>query len=114
MTNPEILKAANLGMVLGVGGGKFAPKQLVSREQMGTILLRDLKVINPNADFSSTGVAKFADDKNIASWAYNGVYYCYKNVIIKGTGNNMFSPKNNSTREAAIIVCTRAYELYKK
>ena len=56
-------------MVAGVGGGKFAPNQLVTREQMGVILLNTLKVINPNADFSSAGTAKFADDKQISGWA---------------------------------------------
>lgn len=113
IANPEILKAANLGLVLGVGEGKYAPHELVTREQMGTILLRALKVINPTVDFSITGAAKFADDTSIAGWAKEGVYYCAKAGIIKGTGNNLFSPKGNSTREAAVIVCTRSYEYFK-
>ena len=112
-TNPEILKAANIGLVNGVGGGRFAPGQLVTREQMAVILLRTLKVISPASDFSTAGAAKFADDSNISSWAGDGVYYCAKNSIIKGVGGNKFSPKGNSTREAAIIVCTRSFELYK-
>lgn len=113
-TNPEILKAANLGMVLGIGEGKFGPTLLVTREQMATILLRTLKVINSTADFSTAGAAKFSDDKDIAGWAKDGVYYCFKAGIIKGIGSNKFGPRSNSTREAAAIVCTRAYELYMK
>ncbi|HPW41569.1 MAG TPA: S-layer homology domain-containing protein [Bacillota bacterium] len=112
-SNPEILKAANMGMVLGVGDNKFAPKQLVTREQMATILLRALKVLKPAADFSITGVSMFADDKNISAWAKDGVYYSSKAGIIKGVGSNQFDPKDNSTREAAIIACTRAYEYFK-
>lgn len=112
-SNPEVLKAANIGLVNGVGEDRFAPGQLVTREQMAAILLRTLKVINPAADFSSAGAAKFADNSSISSWAVDGVYYCAKNGIIKGVGDNKFNPKGNSTREAAIIVCTRSYELYK-
>ncbi len=112
-SNPEILKAANLGLVNGVGEGKFEPQTLVTREQMGAILLRTLKVINPTADFTTNGATKFADDASVSSWAKDGVYYCAKYEIIKGTGKNMFSPKGNSTREAAVIVCTRSYEFYK-
>jgi len=112
-TNAEILKAANIGLVNGVGGGGFAPGQLVTREQMAAILLRTLKVISPASDFSTAGAAKFADDGSISSWAWDGVYYCAKKGIIKGVGGNKFSPKGNSTREAAIIVCTRSYELYR-
>jgi len=112
-TNPEILKAANLGLVQGVGNNKYAPNDLVTREQMATILHRALKVINPTADFSIADVIKFADDNKVESWAQEGVYYCFKTKIVTGTGNNMFDPDGNATREAAVIVCTRAYEFYK-
>lgn len=112
-SNPEILKAANLGLVLGVGEGKYAPNQLVTREQMATIMLRALKVLNPGEDYSTAGAAKFSDDNLIESWARDGVYYCSKAGILKGTGNNMFDPDGNSTREAAVIVCTRSYEYFK-
>ena len=112
-SNPEIFKAANMGLVLGVGDGRFGPSQFVTREQIATILLRTLKVINPSADFSTAGATKFADDAGISGWAREGVYYCSNNGIIKGIGNNMFGPASNSTREAAVILCVRAYELYK-
>ena len=111
-TNPEILKAANLGLVSGVGNNRYAPNQLVTREQMATILLKALKVINPSADFSSAGAAPFADDAKIKVWARDGVYYCSKAKIVSGVGSNMFDPEGNATREAAVIVCTRAYEYY--
>jgi hypothetical protein len=111
--NPEILKAANLGLVLGVGNGKYAPDELVTREQMATILLRALKVINTSADFSTSGTAKFSDDSQIESWASDGVYYCFKSGIVTGVGNNMFNPDGNASREAAVIVTMRAYEFYK-
>lgn len=111
--NPEILKAANLGLVSGVGNNKYAPNQLVTREQMATILLNALKVLNPGADYSINGVAKFADDNKVESWAKNGVYYCSKAKIVSGIGNNMFDPDGNATREAAVIVCSKAYEYFK-
>lgn len=112
-TNPEILKAANLGLVAGVGNNRYAPDQLVTREQMSAILLRALKVINPTADFSTAGAAPFADDAKVKTWAREGVYYCSKAGIVTGIGSNMFGPEGNATREAAVIVCTRAYEYYK-
>lgn len=117
-TNPEILKAANLGLVTGVGNNKYAPNELVTREQMATILLRALKVINPKADFSTAGVPKFLDDDKVETWARDGVYYCYKAKIVTGVGKvdgvDRFDPDGNATREMAVIVCTRAYEFYSK
>lgn len=116
-TNPEILKAANLGLVQGTGDGKYAPKQLITRDQMATILFRALKVIEPGRNYSITGAAKFSDDNLIKSWAREGVYYCSGANIIKGVqdkkaGSFRFEPAGSSSREAAVIVCTRAYELF--
>ncbi|KAB3529317.1 S-layer homology domain-containing protein [Alkaliphilus serpentinus] len=112
--NPEILKAANLGLVTGIGNNKYAPNDLVTREQMATILLRALKVLNPTEDFSTEGATKFTDDDKIESWAKDGVYYCAKAGIVTGVGSNKFDPDGSATREAAVIVCTRAYEYFSK
>lgn len=112
-TNPEILKAANLGLVTGVGNNKFDPQKPVTREQMATILLRALKVLDPSADYTTVGAAKFADDKKVKNYARDGVYFCAKAGIVTGVGNNMFNPEGTATREMAVIVCTRAYEFFK-
>lgn len=115
-SNPEILKAANLGLTTGIGDGKFGPKALVTREQIATMLLRALKVIRPEGDFTVTGSDKFSDDNLIANWAQEGVYYCSGVGIIKGIKNEnksfRFDPKGNSSREVAVIVITRAYEWF--
>jgi len=111
-TNQEILKAANLGLVQGIGNGKYGPNQLVTREQMATILQRALQVMNPSEDFSNTAANPFGDDAAIKNWAKTGVYYCAKSGIVTGVGNNMYNPEGNATREMAVIVCTRAYEIY--
>ncbi len=117
-TNPEILKAANLKITGGIGGGKFGPKQLVTREQIATFLIRTLKAMDPAEDYSASGSSKFSDDNLIDSWAQEGVYYCSGVGIIKGiqnqNGSFRFDPDGNSSREVAVIVCTRAYESFIK
>jgi hypothetical protein len=114
-TNPEILKAANLGLVNGVGNNRYAPTDLVTREQMATILLRALKVINPAGNYQTQSVTMFADDNQVKSWAREGVYYCYKVQIVKGVGKingaDRFDPNGNATREQAVLVSLRAYNL---
>ncbi len=110
--NPEILKAANLGLVQGVGDNKFAPGQMVTREQMATILFRALQVIAPDADFTVGSVNSFADDGQVEAWARDGVYFCFKNRIVTGVGNNAFNPDGDATREQAVLVCKRAYEYF--
>ena len=114
-TNPEVLKAANLGLVTGVGSNRYAPAELVTREQMATILFRAMKIINLAADYQTQSAALFADNDKVKSWAREGVYYCYKVQIVKGVGKtneaDLFDPDGNATREQAVLVSLRAYEL---
>ncbi len=81
-------------------------------EQLATIMRRASKVIKPTAVFSTAGALPFADDAKIKTWAKEGVYYCAKAQIVKGMGKNMFVPQGNAAREAAVVVCTNAYESY--
>lgn len=116
-SNPEILKAANLNITTGIGGGKFGPNQLVTREQIATFIIRTLKAMRPDEDYSPSTGSVFTDDNLIDSWAREGVYYCSKIGIIKGiqdpaTGSFRFDPDGNSTREMAVIICTRAFEFF--
>ncbi|MFA6308955.1 MAG: S-layer homology domain-containing protein [Clostridia bacterium] len=109
-TNTEILKAATVGLMNGVGKGNFAPKAYITREQMAVTILRVLKVLNPSADYSTVGVKKFVDDKYIEKWAKEGVYFCSKVQIVNGIGRNKFNPDGAATREMSVIVDKRAYE----
>ncbi|HHV99508.1 MAG TPA: S-layer homology domain-containing protein [Clostridiaceae bacterium] len=110
--NPEIYKAYELGIVKGVGDGKFAPKELTNREQVATMMYRAVKAINPNADFSTEGAEKFLDENQISSWALESVKFMSKNGLIKGS-NGYMDPKGTTTREQAVLIVLRTYEKYK-
>lgn len=121
--NPEILKAYQIGVTTGTSTTAFAPKALINREQVATMLSRAIRVMVPDADFSTTGAPTFNDDKNISNWALEHVKYMSKNGIIKGSNGN-FMPKAitpaqiaegyaNTTREQAIAMGVRAFEQYR-
>lgn len=110
--NPEILKAYQLGIVNGVGDNKFAPQQLINREQMAAMLNRAVVAIRPDADTSIVDAPTFSDEKEIASYFVSNVKFMAKNGFIAGVGNNRFAPKDTSTREQAVIVAVRVYEAY--
>lgn len=111
-TNPEILKAYNLGIVNGIGNNKFAPQVLINREQMAAMLYRAVVAIKPDADMTIEGAPSFSDEKEIASYFVENVKFMAKNNFINGVGNNKFAPKATSTREQAVIVAVRVYETY--
>jgi hypothetical protein len=122
-TNPEILKALNIGIVAGYSDGRFGPKDLINREQVASMLTRAIKKMVPGADFSTIGAPTFKDGKFISSWALNDVMYITKQGIILGS-DGKFMPKAttakeiadgyaNTTREMAIMMGVRTFEKFK-
>ncbi len=111
--NAEILKAYNLGIVQGLGQGKFGPNNNITRQEICLMLQRALKAVTPGADYSAPGVAPFADEAAIAPWAIDAVRYMNKEGIMKGLGEGKIGPLNNTTREHAILLIYRTYEANK-
>lgn len=116
-TNPEILKAANLGIVGGVGSGKFAPNNNVTRQEISLMLLRTLKCVMPNIPASAEFKTKFQDADSVDSWALEAVKFMNANDIVGGSTVNGVSyilPKGNTTREQAIALVLRIYNKFNK
>ncbi len=129
----DVLKAYALDIVNGLGEGKFSPASLLTRQEAAAMLTRVYKKLNwegwtlagdvsyTKHALDNTGVASFADDKQIDSWAKPSVYFMAKYEIIKGLGSGKFGPKNttsaetaknfaNATREQALLISVRTFE----
>ena len=126
----EVLKAYNIGITDGMGDGKFAPYDILNREQAVTMLTRVFKKVSmpgwtlaADSQFTLTYTkpAPFADDANISGWAKDSVYFMAASGIIDGVGKNMFAPrpmtpaeesKNyaRATREQALLIAVRMVE----
>ncbi|MDR7869319.1 MAG: S-layer homology domain-containing protein [Tissierellaceae bacterium] len=121
--NPEILKAYQIGITSGTSATTFEPNKLINREQVASMLSRAIRVMVPDADFSTNGAPTFKDEEQISIWALEHVKYMSKIGIIKGTDGN-FMPKAittvqisegyaNTTREQAIAMGVRTFEKFK-
>jgi len=112
-TNPEIFKAYEANILSGVGNNKFAPNNLIKRQEIAAMVTRAVKAVRPNADFSTAGVAKFPDEHLIADWALEVVRFANKNRLIGGLPDGRIDPLGTTTREQAVLIIFRAYEKYK-
>lgn len=99
--NSQILKAYKLGIVKGVSATEFEPKSLINREQVAAMLTRTIRLIAPNADYSTTGAPTFSDRSDISGWALNDCLYMGKIGIIKGS-DGKFMPKAISDAQKAV------------
>ena len=119
----DTLKAYALGITTGVSPTSFAPKELINREQIATMLSRAIRVMVPDGDFSTTGAPTFSDQKDISSWALEHAKFISKIEVIKGA-DGKFMPKATTnaqkaagyataTREQSLAMGVRIYEKYK-
>lgn len=111
--NADVIKAASLGIVVGVGDGKFVPKSLITRQEMAVMLSRTLELIYPSLDYKTAGSKVFPDGGNVSQWAIKGVQLLTKYEIIKGDEVGNLNPLSNTTREQAVAIVVRAYEMFK-
>lgn len=111
--NPEILKAAALGIVDGYGDGVFAPDDLVTREQIAVMLVRMIDKAVEDEDVSVYKSNEFPDESDISDWALPAVNFMFDNGIMQGVDSlNSIDPKANTTCEQAIILAYRVSRLY--
>lgn len=112
-TNPEIIKAYNLGVVQGTGAGKFSPALSITRQEIATMIYRALgKAVYPLKAVSQTDFP-FADKTKVATWALEAMQFAYQNAIMKGVSATTIDPLSKTTREQGVVLIKRTYEAFK-
>ena len=117
-TDPNVEKAAYLGIVLGVGDNRFDPYSPLTREQAAVMLMRLFSAINVTLNTNLPAMLDlphlsdvFTDYEQVSSWAFNGVASAYALGIMRGVGDNRFDPGGSYTREQSIITVLRLFDM---
>ncbi len=96
-----VKKAYNSGIVTGYSDEFFGIGDLITRQDMATIVYR---VVKMNGGANVSNADSFADDANIADYAREGIYALREMGIISGTPDNEFQPNQPTTRAQAAMV----------
>jgi len=115
----NVQKVAYIGIVHGVGNNRFNPDGKLTREQAAVMLSRLFRVLESHSVLIELPQVfdmpylpgTFADYNQISSWARDGIAWAYVMGIMRGTGNRMFSPHQQYTREQSIVTILRLYEM---
>ncbi|HYE81931.1 MAG TPA: NlpC/P60 family protein [Clostridia bacterium] len=108
--NTKVRIANDLGIVNGIGDGKFAPDDAITRQEISVMLYRTLQAAKPGYDYSGSYEHIFADYDMISKWAREAVSYLYGIEVVNGVGDNLFNPIGNTSREEAIVLAERMYD----
>ncbi|WP_108995455.1 S-layer homology domain-containing protein [Paenibacillus agaridevorans] len=97
-----IKEAVDLGIVKGYTDGSFRPKQLISRAEFTSMLVRALKL-----PASTTAVTY--SDVNANAWYTKELAAAYEAGIVKGIDKERFAPNAEISREQMAVMLFRAY-----
>lgn len=93
---PGTVWAGQNGIMAGVGGGRFAPKQLVTRQEIAVALYRYAEFVG--ADTSGRGdLSDFSDQGNISSWAREALAWAVAEGIVRGSDGGV-NPRGEASR----------------
>lgn len=107
-----VLWANKVGVVTGYGNGKFGPSDLITREQMATILYRYARYCGYN--ISAQGdLIKFDDNGKVAPFASEAMRWAVGAGVISGNANGTLAPRNPADRASAAVMLMRFQNTYK-
>lgn len=102
--------ATENGVVEGIGDGKFAPNQAITREQVAVIMANYSKMIGvilPSINAENT----YEDNTLISSYAKDATKVMQIAGVIKGNDDNKFDPQGTATRAMISTVLRRFVEI---
>lgn len=111
--NADVNSAYALGIVNGMGDGIFAPNALITREEISAMFLRCIKAALPETKIGGALPNTYPDADAVSSWAKDAVRFVNMCEIMIGDENGNINPKNNTTREQAMMMVLRIYNAFK-
>ncbi|RKP56808.1 S-layer homology domain-containing protein, partial [Cohnella endophytica] len=107
---PAVNSAVANRLATGIGADRFAPNDLITREQMAVIVGRALTFsghVTGGDGRADNPLAAFTDRDSISSWAKAAVARVSEVGIVKGMEDGRFAPTEYATRAQAALMLKR-------
>lgn len=108
--------AVAVGVAAGMGGGKFAPSQNITREQLVSMLYRYANLIGAGSK-NKASLSAFPDSGKVAKYASDAMEWAVAEGLVSGRaqgGVNYLAPKGTATRAEVAAILTKFVEYLKK
>lgn len=108
----DVAAASKAGLILGIGNGKFAPTQKVTRQELAVILDRAVKLTGTELKaVANPSFTTYSDSAKVAPYAKDSLQALTKAGIFASETGIAFNPTAPATRETAAAAL---YELLSK
>ncbi|KQN98901.1 S-layer homology domain-containing protein [Paenibacillus sp. Leaf72] len=102
--------AVDSGLISGIGAGRFAPNDPITREQIAVVIAGALTFTSHGTDSEGQEgghLDAFTDRDSISSWAQAAVVRASEDGIMKGMVDGRFAPREYVTRAQAAVILKR-------
>ena len=94
-------------VVTGISADIFAPKDVITREQLAVMLCRYAKVLGMDVKSSTNTLSRFSDGGKTDDWAVDGVSWCVEKGILQGKGGSILDPTADVSRAEVAVMLER-------
>ena len=101
--------AAQHGITVGYGNGRFGPTDDITREQMATILLRYAQYKSYDTT-ASADLRAYNDAGSISAWALEALQWANGAGLISGRSSTLLAPAGSTTRAETAVILVRFLE----
>ncbi|MFB9280196.1 DUF4832 domain-containing protein [Cohnella cellulosilytica] len=108
-----IQAVAEKGIIAGKDKERFAPRDVVTRQEAAAMLFRAYRAVRPDARTDSSGDAltKFEDRSLAAGWAIDPLQFLAERGMLQGTSPTVLDPRGEPTRAQAAALLSRWLDL---
>ena len=113
--NSAVLQAYALGIINGKTETEFFPYHPITRQEMAKIIMRTINAADKEAHLTMEELERlnfFEDFSEADDWAAADIAKTVKYEIINGVSERQLKPKGYATREQAIVIVNRAFEVF--
>lgn len=102
----------DLNIINGKSFDKFAPDELLTREEAAAIIYRICRFAGLEDVYENRMLSSYyyIDTSDFNDWSADAIYNLKFHHIMEGSGEDKFSPKDNYTVGEAITTLTRLYD----
>jgi hypothetical protein len=112
----DVYKAYAAGIIEGLGDKYFAPDELITREQMATMVMRAYEYATGEklGEIVTTMSVRFTHESSISGWARRNVILANAKGFITGNPDGTYNPKGNTTKAQGATVIKRLMQKLNK
>lgn len=107
-----VIWASNAGIVSGYKDGTYGPNDVVTREQVATMMYRYAQYLALETVPKMTDISDYDDAHKVSSYAERAIQWAVGYGLISGTTDTTISPKGNTTRAECAAITERFMEAY--